>query len=284
MLHDAFDPFFVLVEVCAGLGAICWLVSVLTREYSWVDRLWSLAPPAYAWILAAETRFAVGRVVLVAVLTTLWGARLTYNFARKGGYAKGGEDYRWLHLRERIPGFAFQLLNLVFIAGAQNVLLMLLVTPALAAAKNPSPLGPADALVSGAFLACLALETKADEDQWRFQERKRTRRARGEPGPEICTEGLFRYSRHPNFFFEISLWWVVYGFTVVATGAWLHWTILGAVSLTALFQGSTSMTENITRAKYGAEFDAYRARTSRLVPWWPGAGRARRAPASPASP
>jgi len=274
MLRDAFGPFFVMVELCAALGALCWLLSVLTREYSWVDRIWSIAPPVYAWIVVIQTRFAVARVVVIAVLVTLWGARLTYNFARKGGYRKGGEDYRWQHLRERIPAAAFQLLNATFIAPAQNVLLLLLVTPAVATARHPSPLGWADALLVVAFLGCLAGEAKADEDQWRFHQTKHARKAAGQEGPGFCTEGLFRASRHPNFFFEMSLWWVVYGFAVVATGQWVHWTGLGAVLLTGLFQGSTTMTESISRSKYGAAYEEYAKHTPRIIPWIP-PGRAK---------
>lgn len=272
MPADLFGPLLPVTLLCGALIALCWLLSVLTREYSWVDRVWSIAPPVYAWIVAAQTHFALGRVVLIAALTTLWGARLTCNFARKGGYRKGGEDYRWQHLRERLPPAAFQLLNATFIAPAQNVLLLLLVAPAVAAARHPSPLGAADALLAVAFLACLALETTADEQQWRFHQAKRARAALGQEGPGFCTDGLFRYSRHPNFFFEISQWWVVYGLAVVATGRWIHWSGLGALCLTGLFQGSTTMTESISRAKYGAAYEDYARRTSRLVPWVPSPG------------
>ena len=77
--------------------------------------------------------------------------------------------------------------------------------------------------------------------------------------------GLFRYSRHPNFFCEQGMWWSFYLFGVAATGRWLDWSIAGAVLLTLLFQGSTAITEQITLGKYPAYAD-YRRRTSRLLP------------------
>ena len=94
------------------------------------------------------------------------------------------------------------------------------------------------------------------------------------PQPGFLQTGLFRVSRHPNFFFEQAQWWVFYGFAVAATGVWLHWTIAGAVLLSALFVGSTVFTESISRAKY-PDYDDYRMRTSPIVPWFPRSPRAR---------
>ena len=117
-----------------------------------------------------------------------------------------------------------------------------------------------------AFLGFLAGETIADNQQWRFHEEKQRRRAANEPIDEpFLTRGLFAYSRHPNFFCEISMWWCMYAFAVAATGAPLHWTIIGAATLTALFQGSTTMTESLTRAKYPS-YAEYQRTTSRLIP------------------
>jgi steroid 5-alpha reductase family enzyme len=118
------------------------------------------------------------------------------------------------------------------------------------------------------FLLCLAGETVADQQQWRFQQAKAARAARGEAGPRFCTGGLFRFSRHPNFFCELAMWWLLYGFAVVASGEWLGWTGIGALALTALFQGSTVMTEGISRSRY-PEYAENQRTTSRLVPWLP---------------
>ena len=65
--------------ICGGVTVTCWLASVLTREYSWVDRLWSVIPVIYVWVFAA--RAGDPRAILVAMLVTIWGARLTFNFA-----------------------------------------------------------------------------------------------------------------------------------------------------------------------------------------------------------
>lgn len=263
------DPLLVCLVICAVTTALTWLASVLTREYSWVDRIWSVVPVVYVWVFAVAGAFDA-RLVLMAMLVTAWGIRLTANFARKGGYRPGGEDYRWAVLRGRMSGWQFGAFNLLFISIYQNALILLFCLPALTVFEAPGmPLGAWDVVLAVAFLAFLAGETIADQQQWSFHRWKAAERAVGRtPQPGFLQTGLFRVSRHPNFFFEQAQWWVFYGFAVAATGVWLHWTIAGAVLLSALFVGSTVFTESISRAKY-PDYDEYRARTSAIVPWFP---------------
>ena len=270
-------PLVVCLVICGAITAATWIASIATREYSWVDRVWSIAPVAYVWVFAATAGFDA-RLVLMAALVTLWGIRLTFNYARKGGYRPGGEDYRWAVLRERMSPRWFQVFNLLFISVYQNALILLFCLPAYTAfAATGTPLGVWDVVLSLVFLALLVGETVADQQQWAFHRWKAAERAAGRtPEPGFLQTGLFRVSRHPNFFFEQAQWWVFYGFAIAATGVWLHGTIAGAVLLTLLFIGSTIFTESISRAKY-PEYDAYRARTSAIVPWFP---RSPRAPSS----
>lgn len=260
------DALALALLACAVLAAWCWIASVVTGNYSQVDRLWSILPVLYTLHFAVHGGLTDARLVLMTTLVGLWGTRLTYNFARKGGYRAGGEDYRWPVLHARLGPVGFQLLNATFVAPFQNLLLLLLAVPAYRAAAMGTPLGPLDGVATLAFLACLVGETVADQQQWRFQCDKRARRERGEaPGDGFLTAGLFRYSRHPNFLCEQGMWWAFYLFAVSATGRWLDWSIAGATLLTLLFQGSTALTEEITSGKYPAYAD-YQRRTSRLLP------------------
>jgi len=270
------DAVVVVALVAAVASALCWVLSLITGDTSWVDRAWSVVPVIYAWIFAG---FAVagaaeaGRIVLMAVLVTAWGVRLTFNFARKGGYT-GTEDYRWAILRGRMRAWQFQLFNLFFIIGFQMALLVLITLPAAFALDHPTPLTAADAIVAVLFLAALAGETIADQQQWAFHQRKR--RAGGVLEPGFLADGLFRVSRHPNFFFEQAQWWILYLFSAVAAvtsglGFWggaLNASIAGAVLLTVLFIGSTIFTESISAAKYPA-YAEYQRATSMLIPWPP---------------
>jgi steroid 5-alpha reductase family enzyme len=270
------SPLLLVIIVAAVTCAGCWILSLITRDTSWVDRIWSIVPVVYVWIFAGAAIVAgadSGRLVVMAVLATLWGARLTFNFARKGGYT-GMEDYRWAILRGRMNGWQFQLFNLFFIVLYQNALLVLITLPAYIAWQNPVPMTAWDLAFAVIFLAFLVGEFFADQQQWEFHQAKK--RAGGTLAPGFATTGLFRYSRHPNFFFEQSQWWAFYALgavsaVVAGAGFWggaLNWTVIGAALLSILFIGSTIFTEQISAGKYPA-YAEYQRTTSMLFPWPP---------------
>jgi len=274
------DIVVIVVGIAAGVSLVTWIASLVTGEHSWVDRIWSIVPIVYVGAFWAATGFSDPRLMIMSVLVLLWGARLTYNFARKGGYT-GVEDYRWPILRDRMTPAQFQVFNLLFIVIFQNALLLLIALPALVAYENQAtPVGPVDLLLAALFLALLVGEFVADQQQWDFQRAKAAAIAAGEePEQRFVTSGLWRLSRHPNFFFEQAQWWVLYLMGAVALGAPLHWTLVGPVLLTALFIGSTRFTEEITLGKY-PEYADYQRRTSMLIPWIPREPRAAAADAA----
>jgi len=182
---------------------------------------------------------------------------------------------RWPQLRKIISNpLLFQLFNLTFIAFYQNVLIFAFTLPAYIAWRaRDSPLNAIDLLAAGIHLTLIIGETIADQQQWLFQNEKYRQIAAKEELFDdykngFLTSGLFRYSRHPNFFCEISLWFAFYLYSVGASGVWLNWSITGAVLLMLLFQGSTNFTEKITKAKY-PQYAFYQQTTSRLIPFFP---------------
>jgi len=164
----------------------------------------------------------------------------------------------------------FEIFNLLFIVGYQNAVLLLITLPALTAWEHrDTPFGLPDAVVAIVFLACLAGETVADQQQWNFHVAKKTRLAAGDAAaPRFLQTGLWRFSRHPNFFFEQAQWWIFYLFAAIAAGTLLNWTVIGAALLTSIFIGSTRFTESITLSKY-PEYADYQSRVSAVVPWPP---------------
>ncbi len=243
---------------CSAVCFATWLTSVITKEYSWVDRIWSIVPFVYLWIFAANSMDT--RHILMAVVATLWGARLTFNFARKGGYAKGGEDYRWAILREKMSPVLYQIFNVFFIVIFQNFLLLAITIPTFYA---PAGNELSDYAWAALFLGLLAFETIADQQQWNFHKAKKAGKATG-----FLDKGLFSVSRHPNFFAEQAQWWVLYFWAATALGQPLQWTIVGAIVLSALFAGSLRFTEQISAGKY-PEYKTYQKRVSALIPWFP---------------
>jgi steroid 5-alpha reductase family enzyme len=274
------SPLATCAWILGGVCAVVWILSLITNEHSWVDRIWSIIPIPYVAVFAGGAGFRDARLDVMLGLVTLWGARLTFNFARKGGYAPGGEDYRWEVLRSRMPAWRFQVFNLAFITIYQNVLLLLITLPAYTALRHPGGFGPLDVLATVLFLVLLTGETVADQQQWNFHAWKRAEVAAGrEPRPGFNRTGMWRYSRHPNFFCEQAQWWVLFGFGAIAAGSVLQPTVVGALLLTLLFIGSTRFTESITASKY-PEYADYRATTSAQIPWFPRRGRESALPAA----
>jgi len=263
------DPVMVVVLIASVASAACWIASLITKDTSWVDRLWSILPAAYVVVFAWAAGFADTLLNVMAILAVAWGARLTFNFARRGGYS-GMEDYRWEVVRAGMTPWQFQVFNLLFIVIAQNVLLALIAMPALTAYQHQStPFGAVGALLALLMLACLIGETIADQQQWNFHQRKKAQiAAGGVPDSNFCQTGLFRFARHPNYFFEIAQWWLLFGIGAAAAGSLLQWTGIGALLLTGLFIGSTRLTERISLSKY-PEYADYQARTSPIIPWPP---------------
>ena len=181
-------PLVVVIAVAGAVAAFCWIASQITRDHSWVDRQWSIVPVVYVWIFAGAAGFADARLNLMAGLVTLWGARLTYNFARKGGYS-GVEDYRWPILRERFGPARFAVFNVFFVVLYQHALLVLITLPALTAFEHRgTPVGILDFVVALAFLLLLAGETVADQQQWDFHQAKSAAVEAGREPAETMSE------------------------------------------------------------------------------------------------
>jgi steroid 5-alpha reductase family enzyme len=248
-----FDARVYLAGLAAQLAAASavWVVSVVKRDVSIVDSLWGplfvLAALAYAWPLDALDP----RATLGLALVALWAARLTlYITWRNHGQ---GEDYRYREIRRRNePNFALKSLYLVF--GLQAVLAWIASAPLLATALGGPPLGALDAVGAVLVIVGLAVETVADGQLAHF---KRDPRNRG----RVLDRGLWRYSRHPNYFGECCVWW---GFACLAfaTGAW--WAVVSPLLMTS---GVAVLEQSIGDRR--PAYAEYVRRTSAFVPWPP---------------
>ncbi len=270
----------ILLYICGGSALFCFLVGELSKNNSQMDKLWSILPEVYIWIVAIRGSFRP-RLVVMAVLATLWGARLTFNFARKGAYClrfwEGEEDYRWAVLRNKKefqPHWKWLLFNLFFISIYQNVLILCTTLPALISMHSDAPFGWVDGIAAALMLGFLVLETVADAQQWRFHSKKKALLKNGAaladlPAPYnkgFNTTGLWGYSRHPNYLGEQGVWASLYLFSVGAGIGVFNWSIIGALLLIVLFLGSSRFGEEISASKY-PEYATYRKRVSKFIPW-----------------
>lgn len=264
------------VQIFLGVSLGCFVLSELTKNYSQVDKIWSIVPAVYAWQMAYTDGFS-DRSLLLASLVTIWGLRLTLNFARRGGYSwkfwEGEQDYRWAIVREKF-GFSkdwmWSLFNLFFISLYQNGLIMLMTYPMLFTLGDNSPISVAEILVGALMIGFILYETVADNQQWKFHLDKHAFVAKtGKHGSEFedgfNQRGLWALSRHPNYFAEQSIWVTFYLFSVIATGSWLNWSVIGPVLLIMLFRGSSDFSEDISAKKYPA-YAEYQRRVSRFIP------------------
>ncbi len=267
-----------LIIIVSIAIAYSFIAGELTNNNSQVDKLWSLLPIAYAWVVAAYGDFTP-RLAVMSLLVSLWGLRLTVNFAMKGAYNwrfwAGEEDYRWLVLRKKPefnPRWKWTLFNLFFISGYQLVLILLFTLPTIVALQNNSvPLGVFDYIAALLMFFFIGFETVADIQQWNFQSKKHAmiksgEKLQGDYKKGFLDKGLWALCRHPNYFAEQSIWLCFYLFSVAAGGSWFNWSIAGCLLLIVLFQGSSGFSEEISAGKY-PEYEGYRRRVPRFLPF-----------------
>jgi steroid 5-alpha reductase family enzyme len=250
-----------LVRVAFADLAATVTVFVFSRAFdnsSVYDPYWSLAPIPIAFFLASEgpPHRPGFRQVLVLALVTTYGLRLTWNWIRGWG-GLTHEDWRYVDLREG-HGRLYWLVSFFGIHLVPTVVVFLGCLP-LAPALLPgsAPLGPLDGLGT---LGAVVIEAVADNQLRAFRR-----------GPhldtDVCERGLWRYSRHPNYFGEIAFWVGLWLFGLAGGGAW--WIGAGVGAMVVLFLCvSIPVAEKRALARRPGYADHQR-RVSRLIPWFP---------------
>lgn len=253
--------------VTAAAMLAVWAVSVRQRDASIVDVVWGPAFAGVAW-----TSLAVAgpspRGILLAVLASLWGARLAVHLdLRRRGQ---GEDRRYAAMRAAHgPRFPLVSLFTVFLLQAALVLIVSLPLQAGAALGARAPLGLLDAAGVALFAAGLAVEACADAQLAAFLADPRSR-------GRVMDRGLWRWSRHPNYFGDSVVWW---GLGLVGAAAGAPWALAGPAVMTLLLlrvSGVTLLESTIGTRRPG--YADYVARTSAFVPWPPRSPSTRRRP------
>jgi steroid 5-alpha reductase family enzyme len=235
-----------------------WIVSVFVRNASIVDLFWGPGFAIVAWTAYAFSPVRSMRGWVVCMLATIWATRLATHLAvRNIGH---GEDYRYRAMRERY-GARFPLASLFLVFLLQGVLMWIVSWP-LQAVHGPAataPMGVLDGIGVGLWLVGLLIEAVADAQLARFKQS-------ASPG-EVMDGGLWRYSRHPNYFGDFVVWW---GFGVLAAAAGAWWALVGpAVMSMLLIKVSGVALLESTIAERRPAYRAYIARTSAFVPWPP---------------
>ena len=214
-------PYFVALIVILAVGTISWLFSIMKKDVSFVDSLWSLFFLIAAAVFAIESQPLSIRGTVVLVLVAVWSLRLSiYITARNWGE---DEDYRYQSIRaNNEPGFAFKSLYIVF--ALQGGLAWVIALPLLPAIASDSTLNWIDVAAAMLWIVGFVFEAGGDYQLSRFK-------AREQNSVQVLDSGLWRYTRHPNYFGDFCIWWSFYLFAV-ASGGW--WSIVSPLLMSLL--------------------------------------------------
>lgn len=244
-----------------GLGAglvlalAVWGASIPARDVSIVDSAWGFLVLAPALVVAWVLPEAGPRAWPLLLLAGAWALRLSVHIAWR--HRGQPEDRRYQAIRRRNePHFAWKSAYLVF--GLQAVLGWIVALPLMAAVASPVAWNALDVAGLALFAFGLAFETVADLQLARFRADPRSRSV-------VMDRGLWRLSRHPNYFGECCLWWGLW-LVAAAAGAW--WTVVSPLLMTVLLlkvSGVVLLEADLRERRPG--YADYVRRTSAFVPW-----------------
>lgn len=249
-----------------GLGAalaastLLWVLSLRLRDASIADIFWGLGFVALTWLYVLLSPALTPRSWLIAALVTIWGGRLFLHILRR--HHGKGEDPRYGAMRA-LHGPAFWWRSLFTVFWIQGAIMWFVALPVLVAvcAAQPATLTALDALGTLIFSVGCAFEVVGDSQLRRF-----TRDAANQG--KVLDRGLWRYTRHPNYFGDAALWWGLYLLAVATSGGWV--TVLSPSLMTFLLvrvSGVRLLETGLTASKPG--YLDYVARTPAFVPWFP---------------
>ncbi|KAF2758063.1 DUF1295-domain-containing protein [Pseudovirgaria hyperparasitica] len=275
------NPLITAIAFALALAPIFLLLSEINKNYSQVDRVWSILPAVYNGhyaLWAHLNGLPTQRLDNLLAFSVVWSLRLTFNYWRRGGYQIGSEDYRWEIVKNKVGPALMFIFNVVFISLAQSILLMMITMPTyvlMIAAKHSQPdMSFSDIVFARVLMGLVLLEFFADQQQWNYQGAKKQYRETAKVPPGylrsdldrgFISTGLWSFSRHPNFLAEQSIWVVLYQWSCFATDQYYNWAGIGALSYLFLFQASTWLTELLTAGKY-PEYKTYQAKVGRFLP------------------
>jgi steroid 5-alpha reductase family enzyme len=241
-----FDLSAYLWGLAAGVGflTLVWVVSLIRTDASIVDPFWGLTfiILGTTYRFASDTEYGARPAVVLALLL-IWGIRLSaYLFWRNAGKA---EDYRYQAMRKR-QGPNFPIKSLFTVFWLQAGLAWIVSLPLLAAVDGGGALGIFDYLGMAFWAVGLFFEATGDFQLARFK---------SDPANQgkVMAAGVWRFTRHPNYFGDFMVWWGFYLFAL-GSGAW--WSVVGPIVMSVLLMrvsGAALLEKKLTKAREGYE-------------------------------
>lgn len=251
------------LALSATLFAALWAISVRIRDPSFIDAWWALGIVVLAWATFAQVPAHGPHALALTALATIWGLRLGLYLLWR--WRKHGTDRRYEKLatqaRENF-GLGFAAFSALWVFAPQMALQFVVALPAMLGQLTAQTAFGALGWFGVALSAFgIAYEAIADAQLTRFK-------ADPANAGKVMDRGLWRYSRHPNYFGEMCAWWGLYA--IAANAGHALWTLPGPLLLTFLLtrvSGAPTTEPHLARTK--PEYEAYKRRTSAFVPWAP---------------
>lgn len=233
-----------------------WVVSVVADDASIVDIVWGFGFVVATWgaYLTSPVDTTTDRALLMLILVTIWGLRLTGYLAWRN--IGKGEDRRYQQMRKKSPD-SFWIISLYKVFGLQAALMWVVAVPAVLTQGSDSPLFWLDYVGASAWLLGFVFETVGDLQLARFK-------AGPDSKGKVMNRGLWRYTRHPNYFGEFCVWWGIY---LIAAAGGLWWTVFSPLVMSALlvrYSGAGLMEKTISRRR--PEYEEYARTTNAFFP------------------
>jgi steroid 5-alpha reductase family enzyme len=238
-----------------------WLIQLRFRDAGVVDAAWTASVGLAALFLAWTSDGDIVRRTLLALVSALWSFRLAFYLLTTRVFGQKGEEARYHELRRRWGQAADRNMLIFFLL--QGILVVVLSLPFLVVAHSTAP-GPNGADLIGLAVGLVAVlgEAIADRQLATFRQNPANRGT-------TCRDGLWRYSRHPNYFFEWLHWWA-YVLLGLASPWWFV-TLVGPALMLFLILNVTGIpaTEKRALASRGDDYRRYQKTTNRFFPWFP---------------
>ena len=254
------------LSALVGLGAVLatltlvWALSVRLRDASIADVCWGAGFVLLAWLYCLMSPTLTPRSWLIAALSTLWGLRLSWHILRRNHGL--GEDPRYRAMRAT-HGDAFWWRSLFTVFWLQGAILWVVALPLFVAirAAQPTALTVVDGLGTALFTVGFGFEVVGD---WQLARFKADPASRG----QVLDHGLWRFTRHPNYFGDATLWWGFHLIAAATPGGWLTAPCPALMTFLLMRVSGVTLLEQGLRASKPA-YREYAARTPAFFPWLP---------------
>jgi steroid 5-alpha reductase family enzyme len=237
-----------------------WIVSIVLKNVSIVDLFWGFGFVMTSWFYFLKSGGNESRKIILLVLVTIWGLRLSVYLALRN--IGKGEDFRYREFRKKYGENRYWWISFFQTFLLQGVLMWLISAPLLGAQYygQNNPLGIVDFIGVGFWIIGFCFESGGDFQLARFKSDISNK-------GKVLNTGFWKYTRHPNYFGDSSVWWA-YGLISLAAGS--YFPTLGSFLMTALIikvSGVALLEKSLIAQK--PQYKEYIEKTSAFLPWFP---------------